>query len=111
MCLININSNLDNYVGVKNLTTYATQTYNTSVHVPIEFDGYLCERVNFTAQSGYSVLYIKDENKETLFTHQLNCGVNVGYAHDGSFLPVKKGWYFYIEGQSIQSVQIKFSHI
>jgi hypothetical protein len=66
--------------------------------------------VNFTAQSGYSVLYIKDENKETLFTHQLTCGVNVGYAHDGSFLPVKKGWYFYIEGQSIQSVQIKFVH-
>lgn len=74
MCLININSNLENYVGVKNLVTYGTQVVNTSVHVSIEFDGYLCERVNFTAQSGYSVLYIKDENKETIFSHQLNCG-------------------------------------
>lgn len=107
----NLNSNLENYVGVKNLVTYGTQVVNTSVHVPIEFDGYLCERVNFTAQSGYSVLYIKDENKKTLFTHQLNCGVNVSHAHDGSFLPVKKGWCFYIEGQYIQSAQIKFAHI
>lgn len=107
----NLNSNLDNYVGVKNLTTYAAKTYNTSVYVPIEFDGYICERINFTSQSGYSLFYIKNENKETLFSHQINCGSNINYAYDGSFLPVKKGWYFYIEGQSIQSAQIKFAHI
>ena len=57
------------------------------------------------------MLYIKNENKKVIFSHQLNCGANVSYAHDGNFLPVKKGWYFYIEGESIEYVLIKFVHI
>ena len=106
-----INNDLANYVGVKNLATYGTQTINIGVHVPIEFDGYICERVNFSAQTGYSVFYIKNENMETLFSHQMTCSTNLSYAHDGCFLPVKKGWYIYADGQSIQSVQYKFAHI
>lgn len=41
----------------------------------------------------------------------MNCGTNVGYAHDGCFVPVKKGWYLRVEGQSIQAAQYKFTHI
>jgi hypothetical protein len=67
--------------------------------------------VNFTAQTGYSIFYIKNENKETIYSHQINCGSNINYAYDGCFLPVKAGWYLYIEGQSISSAQWKFVHI
>ena len=77
----------------------------------IEFDGYICERVTFQAQTGYSIFYIKNENKEVIFTHQINCGPNVSYAYDGDFLPVKKGWYLRVEGENIQSAQYKFPHI
>lgn len=77
----------------------------------ILYDGYICERINYSTQTGYSVFYIKNANKEVIFSHQMNCGVNVSYAYDGCFIPVKKGWYFKITGLNIQSAQYKFCHI
>ncbi len=84
---------------------------NIETDVLIEFDGYICERINYSTQTGYSIFYIKDENKNIIFTHQMNCGVNISYAYDGSFVPVKAGWYFYITGTSIKTSQYRFTHI
>lgn len=82
-------------------------TYDVDVEIPIAHDGYICERMNFNAATGYSILTVKNDAGENVFTHQINCSGNYSYAHDGCYIPVKKGWKCIVTGNQIKSFQLK----
>lgn len=104
--LLPLNSNLINLGLLRELNTVDA---GTDVDVPILFNGYFAIRSNFTTNTGYAMLTIKNENGTTIFTYQLNCATNTTYAYDSPYIPVKSGWYFMVTGSNITNLRYKFT--